>query len=326
MKAILLYGREDLREVEVDVPKVGPNDVLIKIRACGICPTDARKYYTLSGILPTLPFNPGHEWAGDVVEVGENITEFKPGMRVVGTEFGGYAEYLLMSKLNTRRWWSLTEIPEGVSYEEATFTEPLADSIHSLIDQGRVKLGDWVLIVGAGQMGLQHVMVAKHIGAKVIATDILDERLKIAKELGADITLNPQNEDLKKVVDQVTNKRGVDAAILTVINQSTIDQALSCIGKKSRIVLFAGVEKGVRVSIDTNALHYNEALMIGSEWVGVDTPNTRLYRVALEMIRSGAAPVKRLITHRIRLSADEIRKSFEMIRSARTLKTIITLD
>jgi len=322
MKAILLYGREDLREVSVDVPRVGPNDVLIKIRACGICPTDARKYYTLSGIIPKLPFNPGHEWAGEIVEVGENVTEFKPGMRVVGTEFGGYAEYLLMSK-SAPRWWTLKEIPEGVTYEEATFTEPLADVLHSLVDQAKVKLGDWVLIIGAGQMGLQHVMVAKHIGAKVIVSDLIEERLEYAKKFGADVVLNPKRDKVGEIVRKVTNNRGVDAAILTATNQSAMDQALECIGVGSRIILFAGVEKGLRVSIDSNKIHYNEAMIIGSEWVGKDIPNKRLYEIALELIASGSVPVKELITRRIKFSIEEIKKSFEMIRSAKTLKSII---
>lgn len=326
MKAILLYGKEDLREVTIDVPEVGPNDVLIKVKACGICPTDARKYYTLSGILPTLPFNLGHEWAGEVVEVGESVTEFAPGMRVVGTEFGGYAEYVLMSRLNAQRWWTLTEIPKGVSYEEATFTEPLADTIHCLVDQGKVRLGDWVLIIGAGQMGLQHVMVAKHIGAKVMVSDVIEERLRYAKRFGADIVLNPKRDNVAEVAREVTRGKGVDVAVLTTVNQSTMDQALECIGKKSRIVIFAGVREGLKVSIDTNKIHYNEAIMIGSEWVGVDTPNKSLYKIALELIASGSAPVKELITHRVRLSVEEIKRSFEMIRSAKTLKSVVVFD
>lgn len=326
MRAILLYGKEDLRETDVDVPDVGPNDVLIKIKACGICPTDARKYYTLSGILPSLPFNLGHEWAGDVVEVGENITEFTPGMRVVGTGFGGYAEYILMSKSNTRYWWCLTEIPKGVTYEEATFTEPLADTIHSLVDQAKVTLGDWILIIGAGQMGLQHVMVAKCIGAKTIVSDVIEERLRYAERFGADIVLNPERDNVVEVVKKVTKNRGVDAAILTTVNQSAIDQALECIGKRSRIVIFAGVEKGLKVSVDTNKLHYNEALMIGSEWVGVDTPNKRLYETALELIASKRAPVGELITHRIKFSVEEIKRSFEMIRLGKTLKSVIIFE
>jgi L-iditol 2-dehydrogenase len=326
MRAVLLYGQEDLREVEVDVPKVGPDDVLIKIKACGVCPTDARKYYTLSGILPQLPFNLGHEWSGEIVEVGENITEFKPGMRVVGTEFGGYAEYILMSKSNTRRWWTLTRIPDGVTYEEATFTEPLADCIHSLIDQARVRIGEWVLIVGAGQMGLLHVMVAKHIGAKVIISDVVEERLEYAKKFGADVVMNPMKDDVRKIVSDVTKNKGADAVILTAVNQSAIDQALDSIGKRSRIVLFAGVEKGKKFTIDTNIIHYNEVMIIGSEWVGIDPPNYKLYELALELIASRVAPVKELITHRAKFTAEEIRKCFEMIRSLKTLKSIIIFD
>lgn len=318
-----MYGREDLREVEVELPKVGPGDVLIKIKACGICPTDVRKYYTLSGILPSLPFNLGHEWAGEVVEVGEDVEEFRPGMRVVGTEFGGYADYILMSRHNTRRWWTLTEIPPGISYEEATFTEPLADTIHSLIDQGNVRLGDWVLIIGAGQMGLQHVMVAKLIGANVVVSDVIEERLRYAERFGADVVVNAMEDNVAGVVREVTGGKGVDVAVLTAVNQFAIDQALDCIGKRSRIVIFAGVERGTRISIDTNKLHYNEAVMIGSEWVGVDTPNQRLYKLALDLIASGKAPVKELITHRIRFELDEMRRAFEMIKSAKALKVVV---
>ena len=325
MRAVLLFGKEDLREVEVEDPRVGSDDVLIKIRACGVCPTDVRKFYTLSGVMRRLPMNLGHEWAGDVVEVGENVKEFKPGDRVVGTDFRGYAEYAVMSRFS-ERWPTLTKIPEGVSYEEATFTEPLADCIHSLVDQGGVRMGDVVLVMGAGQMGLQHLMVAKHMGAKVIVSEVLEERVRYARELGADYAVNPLKEDLQAVVEKVTDGEGVDAVIITAVNQATVDSALKAVRKRGRVVLFAGVPRGVTVQVDTNLIHYKESMVVGSEWIGVVNRDFRLYKLALDLIASGAAPVGRLITHRFRFSGDEILKAFDVIKNRRGLKAVIVFD
>jgi len=97
------------------------------------------------------------------------------------------------------------------------------------------------------------------------------------------------------------------------------------VGKKSRIILFAGVEKGKKFTIDTNVIHYNEAVIIGSEWIGVDPPNYKLYDLALELIAKGVVPVKELITHRVRFAVEEI-KNFEMIRNKKTLKSVIVFD
>ena len=169
MKAALLYGIGDLRLVDIPTPEYGPDEVLTKVTVCAVCPTDIRKYRVGNGGVLQFPFNMGHEWVGEVVEVGKDVEDVKVGDRVLGGGYAGYAEY---APLGRRRCCvplaaSRSIIPEGVSDEEATFVEPLADAIHSIVDQGKVKIGDTVLILGAGQLALQHLMVAKAVGATV---------------------------------------------------------------------------------------------------------------------------------------------------------------
>ena len=169
MKAAVLYGKNDLRIVEVDKPKIGPTDILVKVKACAVCPTDIRRYRTGSRKVHgqdrtfNFPLNSGHEWTGEVVEVGEGVKGFRKGMRIsAGGVFGGYAKYTSVPQ-HFIRLDMVLELPDNVSYEEGTFVEPLADCIHAVRDRSKVKAGDTIAIIGAGQMGLQQLMVAKNI-------------------------------------------------------------------------------------------------------------------------------------------------------------------
>ena len=324
MKAALLYGVNDLRLVEVERPRLGEADILIKVRACGVCPTDIRKYRSgYQGYHSNLkyPENVGHEWAGDVVEVGSHVQGFSKGMRVAGTARGGYAEYL---KYDTGAGGRqvIVPIPAQVGYEQATFAEPLADCLHSLRDQGRVSAASVVAILGAGPMGLLHVMAAKALGAKVIASEPMAQRRSRASACGADIVLDPEHDDIVQRVRNATDGVGADAVIVSVGVPQLIMQALVMAARRGHVVLFAGFPRNVPVTLDPNLIHYGEVCVVGSSWVGVPSHESfGLYHEALSLIGQAQIPVGQLISARFPL--DEIGQAFDSVEKRESLKVII---
>lgn len=324
MKAALLYGIGDLRLVDIPTPEYGPDEVLTKVTVCAVCPTDIRKYRVGNGGVLQFPFNMGHEWVGEVVEVSKNVSDFKVGDRVLGGGYSGYAEYSPLGGVHLRPVGGKPFIvPEDVSDEEATFVEPLADAIHSIVDQGKVKIGDTVLILGAGQLALQHVMVAKAVGATVIVSEPIAERRELAKQFGADYVLDGSStEEVVAGVHELTDGQGADAAIVTIGSPEASVTALAAVRSRARIVLFGGYDRGVQTTLDLNIIHYKEIELTGSYWVGVPPyGNPDLYGVAMKLIQDGTVPVKKLITHRMEL--DDIHDAFDAIRTKTGLKAII---
>jgi len=268
--------------------------------------------------------NLGHEWAGDVVEVGKNVKDVEVGMRVLGGGFAGYAEYAKIDRRMIQLFGGILKLPEEASYEEATFVEPLADCIHSVVEQAKAKIGDYIYIAGAGQMGLQHMMVANMIGAKTIVSEIYEPRIEWAKKLGATYTINPAETDPTEAVKEITNGAMVDGAIATVGVPEVILQCLSVTRTKGRVVIFGGAPKGTVVELDPNILHYSEIELTGSSWIGIPPyHNAKLYPLALELIGSKRIPVGKLITHRFPL--EDIHKAFELVEKKVALKAVINI-
>jgi L-iditol 2-dehydrogenase len=328
MKGALLYGVNDVRLVEVEKPSVEPGDVLVKVKVCGVCPTDVRKYKTGNHGVPKLPFNMGHEWAGDILEVGDMVNGFEVGMRVGGANCGGYAEYIVteaeFNKFAPYPEMLLMPIPTGVSYDAATFLEPLADCFHAVVTQAQVHVADTLLIIGAGQMGLLLLSAGKNVGARVIVTDMLEERLDFARQFGADISINAREESLKDRMKEITKGKGFDAVITAVGQPLAIAQAMDVVRKRGRVVIFGGTSEGTTVQIDPNKIHYNEVTLVASSWLGAGGfLDAKMCHVALEMIRSGKIPVERLITHKFRL--ERIHEAFKVVENLQGLKSLIML-
>jgi len=321
MKAALLYGRNDLRVVEIGKPEIGSNDILAKVKACAVCPTDVRKYRTGNHGVTGFPMNLGHEWTGDVAEVGERVKGFGRGMRIIGGGYAGYAEY---AKVPSQRLelGTVFEVPGNVSYEEGTFAEPLADCIHAVKEQAEAKAGDTVAIIGAGPMGLQLLMVAKWIGATAIVSEVLEKRREYAEKFGADFLINPTEEDPVEAVKKMTRGEGADSVIVSIGHPTAIRQGLGMVKKRGRVVLFGGAPEGTIVELDPNIIHYGEILLTGSYWVGVRPyHNVELYKKAVDLISSQKVPVNKLITHRFAL--DEIHEAFRVQESGEGLKAVI---
>ena len=190
MRAVRLHGPGDLRLDMLPVPEPSAGELLVCVEACGICPTDVRKFLvgTADG---AYPLNPGHEWVGRVEAVGESAPAWQPGARVYGDTYAGYAEYALLPVAAGDWSYGALEVPENLPAERGVFVEPLADCLHAVHDQGRVRAGDRVIVLGAGQMGLQLVFAAASAGARVLAVDPLSERRELALSFGAEDAVEP---------------------------------------------------------------------------------------------------------------------------------------
>jgi len=319
MKAALLYGKKDLRVVNIDKPRISDEEILVKVKANGVCPTDIRKFLTGNHGVRNLPMNLGHEWAGEIVEVGDNITEFSEGMRVTSLGMRGYAEYAKIDKRMIEAD-AVNRLPDNVSYEEATFTEPLSDCWHCVVERARVKLGDIIAIIGAGPMGLLNLMVAKATGAKVIVSELVEDRLNYAEKLGADFVVNPSREDPVETVKKLSDGKGVESVIVSISQQEAIEQGLKMVKAGGTVVLFGGAIEGIIARFDPNLIHYGEVTLTGSTFIGIP-PNFKILKKSLDLISSKRIPVGKLITHRFPL--DQIHKAFEVVIRKEGLKVIV---
>jgi L-iditol 2-dehydrogenase len=326
MKEALLYAVGDVRVVDSPKPTINEEEILVAVRSCGVCPTDARKYRTGNHGVPHWPFNMGHEFSGDVVEAGRNVKKWKVGQRVAVTTYNGYAEYVKIGpeefEAGVSSLDSLLEMADSVTYEEATFVEPLADVIHSLVDQAQVQIGDKMVVLGGGQLGLQHLMLAKAMGIRVLLSDLIDERLKSAQGFGAEVVINPSKTDAVEAVQEWTGGVGADAVIVAAGATQAVEQAMRMVRKGGRVVLFAGFEYNKVIQIDPNVLHYGEIILTGSYWVGLRPhPRLELYQRALDLIASRQVPVAELITHRFALG--DIKQALETVMRQEGLKVMI---
>ncbi|MFP4005632.1 MAG: zinc-dependent alcohol dehydrogenase [Candidatus Hadarchaeia archaeon] len=328
MKAARIYGKKDMRVEDVDKPEINDSEVLIKTKACGICGTDAAMY--MGEYLSKTPVIPGHEFAGEVVEVGDDVESVDIGDRVMpdenvscGTcywckrqqklfcpslyqigigEDGGFAEYFKAPGRNVHH------LPSDLSYEEATLAEPLACAT-SCVDRGEVVSSDVVTVLGDGPLGVFCAKAAQLEGAsKVILSGHHDYRLELGKTLGADITVNSNEEDLEEVVNNVTDGRGADVVIEAVGHASTYEKAVDLVRRGGNVSVMGVPPQGETVELDAFDDIFNKELTFHVSFAG--TYDTWLR--ALTLIDSGKVEVEPLITHRT--SIDDLEKAVKMVR------------
>ena len=320
MKAALIRRPYSLDIVDVDVPSVKPGEALVKVHACGVCGTDIHIY---EGVMPwaRLPLIPGHELSGVVVEVGEAVSSLEPGDKVavdpnitcgvcrycrrgrrnlcpnleaIGvTTSGGFAEYVVAPASQ------LYKVPKGLSLEEEAFAEPVSCCVHGFTRLS-IQPGDDVLIIGAGPIGLIHLQLAKRCGAgKVVVAEVNEKRLKLASELGADLTVNPSEERLSERVRLFLSGKGVEAAIDAAGGSAPLDLALSCLEPGGRLLVFGVASEKDLWKIKPYDLYKRELTIIGS------FINPYEMDGALNLLASGAVDVKPLISHVIGLDSLE---------------------
>ncbi|MBI4561678.1 MAG: zinc-binding dehydrogenase [Candidatus Rokubacteria bacterium] len=352
MRAARLYGIKDLRVEEVEDPHPGPGEALIGIHACGVCPSDVRGYIgARHGAGPALPRTPGHEVAGVIEALGPPIKEAAgaPSVRVDASQgapplrvgdrvvadwrnvcgrcyqcrrgvfnycenmrrgvSGGFAQYGVAPLSQFRR------IPDSVSFEAAAFTEPLACILNAHWGT-RIDMGDDVVIIGAGPIGLLHMQVALQRGGRVIVSDPIASRLKVASQLGAHDVIDASAGDPVERVKELTEGRGADCVIVAVGAAEPIRQALQMGAVNGRVNLFAGTYPPVELPFDPNLVHYRQLVVTGSHDF---TPHH--FSIALKLIQHGILRVEPLISHRFQL--EDVREAFEATANRSGLKAMV---
>ncbi|MBD3184419.1 alcohol dehydrogenase catalytic domain-containing protein [Candidatus Poribacteria bacterium] len=337
MKAALLYGVRDVRIEEVPVKEIEPDQALIKIKACGICPTDVRSF-TGQRKVSDFPRTLGHEWVGEIVEVGSEFKGFKVGDRVAPEwraicgqcyychrGIFNYCQNLQRNKVSggfygyghaAARYMRL--IPDGMSYEEAAFAEPLACCLNGSEESG-IRVGDDVVVIGAGPIGLQHVQLAKYQGARVIVSEFIESRRQKAKELGADDVIDPTSENPVERVKELTEGRGANAVIVAIGNSEASKTGIEMAGICGSVNFFAGTYPSADIPLDPNVVHYKQLHLTGSHDF---TPHH--FTTALKLIQFGIVDVKSIISHVMPL--EEIADAFDIVANREGLKVIIRMD
>ncbi len=281
MLAAVLYGKENLKIEPVAVPEIGPRDILVRVKAALTCGTDVkvfRRGYHARMIVPPALF--GHELAGDIVAVGDEVSKFRVGQRVVaansapcrecffcrrGSENlcedllfnnGAYAEFIrIPGRIVERNTYA---IPPHITYQDAALAEPLACVIRGL-EETRVRPGDTVAVIGQGPIGLMFTRLAKVYGARVIAIGRRRTQLMRAQRMGADdLICGSEVEDLPTVVRELTGGYGADVAIEAIGNPETWQMAVKLVRKGGTVNFFGGCPNDSRIELDTSMLHYSE--------------------------------------------------------------------
>jgi len=348
MKAAVWYGREDLRIEDVPEPSVGKDQVKIRVRWCGICGSDVHEYregpmiiskkpHPLTG--KSSPVILGHEFSGDVLAVGEGVRRIKVGDRVTincliycgSCHFCLEGEYNMCLRLATvgLAWdgafaetvvvpeYTVLKLPDSVTYEMASFAEPLAVAVRA-VKRSRLKVGDTTVVVGAGPIGLLVLQAARAAGAsRVFAVELIPSRRELAKELGADAVFDPVQVDVGKEIAERTDGLRGNVAFECVGNQSAFDTAVRVTGRRAMIVMVGMALKPIEVPFFRLWGHEKEMTTC--------TGYVDEYPAALAFLADRRVRVESMITAKIKLE-DFIEKGLkEMIKSPeRYIKILVT--
>jgi len=341
MTAAVLYGKEQLQIETVDVPPIGPGDVLVRVRAALTCGTDVkvfRRGYHARMIKPPALF--GHELAGDIVAMGENVNGFQIGQRVMAANSapcgecyycrhdqenlcsdllfnnGAYAEYIRIPDRIVRK--NLHVLPDHVGYQDAALAEPLACVLRGL-EQSNLRAGDTIAVIGMGPIGMMFVRLAKAVyGARVIAIGRRQQQLERAARMGADeLIVNTEGTDVEGAVKRMTDGRGADVVIEAVGKPEVWNLSVQLLRKGGTVNFFGGCPNETRVELDTNLLHYSELTCKASFH---HTP--RLVKKALDAVAAGQICARDFVTDQAPLSSlkDVLRL---LMNSSGRLKTAI---
>lgn len=311
MKSAVFYGKHDIRIEEHERPEVGPKDVLIRVKACGVCGTDVHIYEGDKGAAEvTPPTILGHEFSGIVEEVGEAVMEYRPGDRVcvdpnctcgactpcrngvahycehmIGygtTVNGGFAEYCAVDERQVYR------LGEHTSFEQGAMTEPLACCLHG-IDMCGIRPGSQAVVIGGGMIGLLMFQLAKLMGAaKVALLEPVEEKRLVAAKLGADVCIDP----LQGVVKAELKKAGftwINTVIECVGRPSTIQQAIDIAGNKAVVMMFGLTKTDETISVKPFEI-FKKELELKASYI-----NPYTQKRALDLIDAGRIDVSSMV-------------------------------
>nr|WP_319392118.1 zinc-dependent dehydrogenase [uncultured Desulfobacter sp.] len=338
MKAAVVHGKNDIRIEEYPTPTADAGEVIVKTKVSGICATDIKTLLG-QGLPKDLPTILGHEVVGEIFEIGPGVTEYQPGDRVAvypiavcgkcyycrqgrhnlcehefglahGIE-GGFAEYVRLPK-EIVNIGGVVKLPDDVPFDKAVLSEPLSCALASLTTC-KVGPDQVVLILGAGPMGLMQLKLAKWMGAVVIVVDLLEDRLAIAKEMGADHCINSNTTDHIAEVKKLTDNQGAQSVIASLGIPSVIEANLQLTRKGGTFNIFGGPPAGQTISVDPRWLHYLEINLTGTFAASPDD-----FKKSLDLIINNEITVDDLVTDRFTLDsfldAVERAKKQQMIR------------
>lgn len=311
MRSVVFYGKHDLRVEEQEMPKVGPKDVLIQVKACGVCGTDVHIYEGDKGAGYTPPQTVlGHEFSGVVAEVGSEVTHYKVGDRVCidpncycgtcepcrngfahycenmigyGTSVnGGFAEYCVVDQRQVYK------LGDNTTFEQGAMTEPVACCLHGL-DLCNIQPGHQVVVIGGGMIGLLMLQLAKIAGAaKIALLEPVASKREVARELGADICIDPIHEDVPARLKEA-GLTWVNTVIECVGRPSTIEQAIEIAGNKAVVMMFGLTKPDETISVKPFQI-FEKELELKASYI-----NPYTQKRALDLIDSGRLDVSSMI-------------------------------
>lgn len=337
MKAAVFYGpHQELKIEEVETPKIGAGEILVKVAGCGVCHTDL--HYIDHGV-PTFKKPPlilGHEASGIISEIGEGVRNFKIGDRVLlpavyscGSCFfcrtgrenicqtmimfgnhvdGAYAEYIKAPAKDTFL------LPEEIPLVEGSIiADAISTPYHALKNRAELRAGDSIVVFGCGGVGINVVQIAYAMGGKVIAVDVVNQKLELAKKIGASVVLNAKEVDVKKEVRKFTGG-GADVAIEAIGNSSTMELAFDCLRKGGKLVIIGYCDKVM--SLNVSKVMFFEMEIMGSLGCrGVDYPKL------IEMVKIGKIQVAPLVSEKFPL--EKVNDAFESLRRGEVIRNVI---
>ena len=343
MKAAVVYGKDDIRIEEYSTPQAGAGEMVVKIKASGICATDVKTLLG-QGLPKNLPTILGHEVVGEVYQMGAGVEGFRIGQRIAVypiavcgecyycqngrhnlcmKEFGlghgidgGFAEYVKLPAQIIKAG-GVVPIPDELSYEKAVLAEPLSCGLAAL-RANRVKPGDKVVVVGAGPMGLIHLKVSKWAKAKVIMADLLDKRLQTAAQMGADYCINVSQANLLDEVRKITGGAGAEVVITSLGIPKVIEESFPLVRNGGTLNIFGGPPAGQPITVDPRWIHYSEIVLTGSF---ASTPED--FRKAVELIAKGEIEVLDLVSDRFTL--DSMLDAVERAKKQDMIKGIVLI-
>lgn len=344
MKAAVFtdIGKVEIKEIEK--PRPGQGEVLVKIKACALCTFEQRVYG--GQIQVPFPFIGGHEVAGVIEELGDDVDDkrWDIGLKVairllencgechycrIGEENlceqgykgetslsipgpGGLSEYIVVPSTK------LYDVSDDLAFRIAALSEPLACVTHS-IERGQIEIGSDVVVIGAGIMGMLHAILAKRLAARVIVCEVDEERRNLAKTLGADVVLNPVEEDLVTRVKELTGGRGADVVFNTTAISEVAEQATKLAAKTGRVVFYSSIHPDKPISLSPDYIHRSEVTITGSV-----SPSVQDFLKSTKLLSSGIINPELLISKEV--TFDRVQEAFEMAVVPNTYRVVVGID
>ncbi|HCU24741.1 MAG TPA: alcohol dehydrogenase [Deltaproteobacteria bacterium] len=336
MRAAVFHPPDSIHVETLPIPSIGPGEMLLKVRACGVCGTDVLK---ITRALPKKPVVLGHELVGNVVELGAGVNQFKVGDRVVVAHHvpcgachfcrhgnpsmcrhfkethldpGGFSEFLRVPAEHVMT--TAFSVPEHLSDEEALFTEPLSCCVRN-VRRAPILPGDFCVVVGMGSIGLMMVQLLKLVPTQVLALDLFEERLHLAQKLGADFARRGDDPNLAAFIAEHSAGRRADLVVFTAGGGKVFQNAFGWIRDGGALNLFASLsDKAVEVSLD--ALYHREITVFSSY-----SPAPEDLVTAHRLLCEKKVQVAPLVTHHVGL--EDLRESIDWIVAQQAMKVIV---